>query len=330
MIGLRRAVALVLATALLALVGVASAAAWTPLPVKDDPLLFMPGSQPGDTQSMDQAGRCENCHSGYNAAVEPGSNWRGSMMAQSARDPLWLACLTVAAQDSIWALGNPNATDICIRCHSPGGWLAGRSDPTNTSALAGTDLDGVQCDFCHRMQDPLMVLGQPDVAADSGTRGLARRPGTYPDLRRSRPSATVQRRVVPGPLVVLAPVLLGRLPRLLRDRRRSVLRGTELRSEVGATARYDRRHQIEYSRFHKSRDFCHSCHDVSNPILQNLVAGLGTSAGTEQFAAASFFHVERTSSEFLLSAVRQGRGCGNQRRVPGCCLGRQVPGLPHA
>ena len=49
--------------------------------------------------------RCLNCHAGYNTAVEPGFNWKGSMMAQAARDFLFWSCLTVAAQDSIWAVG---------------------------------------------------------------------------------------------------------------------------------------------------------------------------------------------------------------------------------
>lgn len=111
------------------------AQAWDAKPVADDPLLRMPGTQPEQGVSLEAPGRCLNCHSGYNAAVEPGHNWKGSMMVQAARDPVWLACLTVAAQDSIHVLGNPNATDLCLRCHSPGGWLGGRSDPTGTDVL---------------------------------------------------------------------------------------------------------------------------------------------------------------------------------------------------
>jgi hypothetical protein len=317
MIGSRRVVAVVLAAALFALAGAASAVAWTPLPVKSDPLLFLPGSQPGDVQGMDPAGRCENCHSGYNAAVEPGSNWRGSMMAQSARDPLWLACLTVAAQDSIWALGNPNATDICIRCHSPGGWLAGRSDPTNTSALSGTDLDGVQCDFCHRMQDPLMVLGQPDVPADSGTAAslaAQARTQTYADLSRLRLFSGASFLNT----ATYYPTYYGfGFPGYSETGAGQYFVAQSAGPKWGPRPDTAARHQIQYSRFHKSRDFCHSCHDVSNPILQNLAAGLGTSAGTEQFAAASFFHVERTSSEFLLSAYGRGAGAATNAGFPG-------------
>ena len=43
---------------------------------------------------------------------------------------------------------------------------------------------------------------------------------------------------------------------------------------------------------------CHTCHDVSNPVLANVAMGAGT---PETRSAASYFHVERTSSEFELS-----------------------------
>jgi len=150
-----------------------SAYSWTPIPVKDDRLVFMPGTQPGEAGNSETPNKCDNCHGGYNTAVEPSYSWRGSMMAQAARDPLWLACLTSSLQDSIWALGTPNAGDLCIRCHSPIGWLDGRSDPPNTSALINSDFEGVQCDFCHRMIDPLAELGQPDVDADTDPTAIA-------------------------------------------------------------------------------------------------------------------------------------------------------------
>jgi hypothetical protein len=112
---------------------------WTPLAVKDDQNVFMPGTQPGEGGTFREVSYCDSCHGGYDEAVEPVYNWRGSMMAQAARDPLWLAAMTVADQDSIWAVGNPNAGDLCIRCHTPTGWLEERSDPTNTSNLTSKD-----------------------------------------------------------------------------------------------------------------------------------------------------------------------------------------------
>jgi hypothetical protein len=72
------------------------------------------------------------------------------------------------------------------------------------------------------------------------------------------------------------------------------------------------RHQMLYSRYHKSKYMCNTCHDVSNPILANLgLSGLpdnGTGLITEQYSAANYFHVERTFSEFILSAYGQQGG----------------------
>ncbi|MEJ2698015.1 MAG: hypothetical protein P8013_15390, partial [Candidatus Sulfobium sp.] len=94
----RWVLSLIFASFALVLIGFSSAYAFTPLPVGDDPLVRMPGSQPPSDNNiaLESPGRCQNCHAGYNSAVEPGFNWRGSMMAQAARDFLFFACLTVA------------------------------------------------------------------------------------------------------------------------------------------------------------------------------------------------------------------------------------------
>src|SRR5210317_1163490 len=91
------------------------AQAWTPLSVKQDPLVRMPGTQPvpENNHDIEAPTRCLNCHGGYDQPIEPAFNWQGSMMAQAGRDFLYWSCLTVGAQDSIWAAGRPNATDIC-------------------------------------------------------------------------------------------------------------------------------------------------------------------------------------------------------------------------
>ena len=41
--------------------GFYTANAWTPLAVKNDYHLFIPGSQPGQGGTMDTATRCDNC-----------------------------------------------------------------------------------------------------------------------------------------------------------------------------------------------------------------------------------------------------------------------------
>lgn len=285
--------------------------AWTAKPVKSDRNVFMPGSQTGSV-NLESQGRCDNCHGGYAQAVEPAFNQYGSMMAQSARDPLWLACLAVSAQDSIWAVGNPNATDICIRCHSPAGWLGGRSDPTNTAALTGTDFEGVSCDTCHRMVDPLAQLGQPDVPAE-----------TVPAAISAATTTKTRDLTVLGALRLFdgtTPFLNGttKLPTHYGDGRwPNYVEATSGQYFIDpgngkSGPYYDdvARHTSYYSRFHKSQRFCATCHDVSNPVLANV-----TSAGLpERQAAGSYFHVERTYSEFALSAYARG---GAPTNIPG-------------
>ena len=281
---------------------------WTPLPVSQDPLVRMPGTQPG-LVSLEGPNRCTNCHEGYHQAVEPGFNWKGSMMAQAARDPLFWATFVVAAQDSIHVLGNPNATDLCMRCHFPKGWLEGRSDTLNASAMTGADYDGVQCDFCHRMWDPHFVAtyngGREGGAvrsdywiaywdeptdksyvaalntynADMAQTGNIRLFGGGPFFNDGVPFSDDYTEAGSGQYFVSS-----------NDAKRA--------SFADATAR----HKMEYSRFHKSKYFCASCHDVSNPVLANLAWSGEGPLPSEMEPSFAYFHVERTFSEFMLSA----------------------------
>lgn len=107
-----------------------------------------PGTQQGEAGALESPGKCDNCHGGYNPSVEPSFNWRGSMMANSTRDPIFWATLAVAEQDF------KGSGDLCIRCHSTSGWYGNRSTPTDGSGLFASDADGVECDACHKMTNP--------------------------------------------------------------------------------------------------------------------------------------------------------------------------------
>jgi hypothetical protein len=287
--------------------GVAVAAwGWTPKPVKDDQRVFMPGSQPGSV-NLEAATRCDNCHGGYNAAIEPARNWRGSMMANAARDPLWAACMTVALQDSVWALGNANAGDLCIRCHTPNGWLGGHSDPPNGTALAGSDFEGVSCDACHRLVDPFRALRQSDdLAAETQSTAIAEANKTYTqDLSALSPLDLFDGSPYFDTVANL-PWYFGdgALPNYVEATSgQYVMDSTS--PKRGPRWDADPKHQWYYSRFHKTKYLCATCHDVSNPALANVLLGLGV---PERQAAASFMHVERTFSEFMCSAYGQPGG----------------------
>jgi hypothetical protein len=293
------------------------AVAWNPVPVKDDPLLRMPGTQPEQGVNLEAPNRCLNCHGGYNEAVEPSFNWNGSMMAQSARDPIFWACLTVAAQDSVWAIGNPNAVDLCERCHFPEGWLGGRSDPPNASAMAGSDFDGLHCDFCHTKWDPFFE------DTYSGTREGNDWIG-YWDEATELSQIEAHNTYLEDALLSGFIQLFSGLPFFPSNNQPKYSNYDEDASgqyfissnsqKRASFADANAKHKMLYSRAHKSKYFCGTCHDVSNPVLANLgLSGLPDQSGgedliTEQYSASKYFHVERTFSEFMLSAYAQQGG----------------------
>lgn len=234
-----------------------------------------PGTQPGEVGNLETPDKCDNCHGGYNQAVEPAFNWRGSMMANAGRDPIFWATMAVAEQDF------PGSGDLCIRCHSTGGWYAGRSTPTDGSGLMAGDADGVDCDTCHKMTNPAGtehagVMNSPFVANDGAGNGY------YGSgmLSLSGNSAKL------GPYIDAAA-----------------------------------RHQFAQSKFHRDVSFCGSCHDVSNPAVGDLAHNNGTQStgdpvvasgvlGSPVDSKAAFNNlpyqygiVERTFSEYYSGAL---------------------------
>lgn len=239
-----------------------------------------PGTQPNEGRNLESPDKCDNCHGGYDAAVEPAFGWRGSAMGNAGRDPIFWATLAIAEQDF------DGAGDLCVRCHSTGGWYGGRSEPTDGSGLAASDDDGVDCDTCHAMTNPdnSELPGEqfpPFVANDGGTPAE----GYYGSGMLS---------------------LFGGADKL----------GPY--SETDAEAK----HQFSQSKFHRSVDFCGSCHDVSNPVTGDLAPGHGGQItsdpvvqgglGSPVDAKAAFNYppymygvVERTFSEYKASALSQ-------------------------
>jgi hypothetical protein len=227
----------------------------------------MPGTQPLQMGTLESSSTCISCHGGYDPANEPGRLFRGSMMAQAGRDPLFYACLAVADRDA------PSAGDLCIRCHSMSGWLAGRSQPTTGSQLGAVDRDGVNCDLCHRLVDPIYQPGVSPAEDSAVLAGLlpAHTPVNYSNGQ-----------------MVLDP----------QARRRGPF------SDTVAP------HQVLSSPFHRTGEFCGTCHDVSNPVF--------TRTGPSDYAPGPLDHsatsllstevmpLERTYSEWKNSAYPAG------------------------
>ncbi|MDH5712190.1 MAG: cytochrome c family protein, partial [Gammaproteobacteria bacterium] len=198
----------------------------------------MPGTQPGEAGNLESPDKCDNCHQAASPEVNIAHDWRGSMMSHAGRDPIFWATVAIAEQDF------DGAGDLCIRCHTMGGWLAGRSTPTDGSALTAADAaEGVSCDTCHKMTNPdnsehAGVQTAPFVANDGGTPVE----GHYGNAQLSISGAAAKL----GPYADAVP-----------------------------------KHQWEQSLFHRSVDFCGSCHDVSNPVVGDLAPNNGAQQALE-------------------------------------------------
>jgi hypothetical protein len=126
----------------------------SPVPATEQDFI-LPGSQQGDfSDPIKSAADCFLCHANYEPRplADPYFGWSGSMMAHSARDPLFRAALVVANQD-VAGVGT-----FCLRCHAPGAWLQERGAPDG-SELNFVDEQGVNCHFCHRLLDPFYEAG---------------------------------------------------------------------------------------------------------------------------------------------------------------------------
>jgi hypothetical protein len=257
------------------------AVAQVPTTIND---FFLPGTQPNSLNvPMQDSLECALCHGGYDEEHEPYRPWNASPMGQAARDPLFYACLAIANQDAAFA------GDLCIRCHTPGGWLEGRSTPTDGSLLQGVDLQGVSCNFCHRMLDPMNHPGAP--AEDAAIlAGLANPPldahsGNFvvdPEDRRRGPYQLVDFFV----------------------------------------------HSWLQSPFHRTSEMCATCHDVSNPVFERQPDGTyapgDLDAPHPTLSKLDMFPIERTYGEWLQSDFAQGpidmggRFGGNNPLVSSC------------
>ncbi|MFN0205362.1 MAG: hypothetical protein ACKVS6_03510 [Planctomycetota bacterium] len=251
-----------------------------------------PGTQPNTiVDPVQPSANCSLCHGDYDISVEPYGLWKSSMMAQAARDPLFHACLAIAEQDA------PFSGDLCIRCHSPGGWLEGNSTPSDGSALNGKDFDGVNCHVCHRLVDPVFDINQNPFEDQAILASLAQVPaephnGTY----------------------VIDPL----------DRRRGPY-------DLGRKFYW---HEWRQSPFHQESQICGTCHDVSNPAFSRTGGPVPAASDIYALNASNAEHptqlksdqfpLERTFSEWSLSQFAigpiemGGRFGGNKSAVSSC------------
>ena len=158
--------------------------------------VFMPGMQPNESGiEFAKVEQCRMCHAQTNnGSADPFLSWQSSMMSQAARDPIFMASLTIANQD-IEGVG-----EFCLRCHAPRGWLEDRSKPGDGSALNQEDKQGVSCVVCHQFIDPLSPEAQKlvkDIPPGYGNAMMVADPenvvrGPYSDSKGAMPHKTMK------------------------------------------------------------------------------------------------------------------------------------------
>ncbi|MCA9295771.1 MAG: hypothetical protein KC983_04625, partial [Phycisphaerales bacterium] len=233
---------------------------------------FNPGTQPDPTLSFDPfftSQNCRICHGGFDSETpyEPYDAWVGSMMGQSARDPIWHAALAIANQDV------DKGGESCIRCHAPNAWLSGRAlEVTDGSTFTQEDYDGVTCHVCHRFVDreasPENPAEDTPILAALAVDGLIpQHPGNAGyivdpmDSRRGPFDDIPQNMHAPAPILV--------------------------------------------SPHHREAQLCATCHDVSNPVFTRLPDGTfelnAWDAGHPTQDPNDMMPEQRTYSEWLNS-----------------------------
>ncbi len=196
--------------------------------------LFQGGTQPTmpGVAAIIDAAACSLCHGNYDPVVEPYTPWSASMMGQSARDPMFWACLAVANQDV------SNAGEFCIRCHIPNAFLGGRG-AADGSQLIPTDFQSVNCNFCHRMVNPAFPVPPCAPAQDEAILAALDAEGLVPAQGSNA-------------RYVIDPV----------DSRRGPFAPGDFVGNPHNPI------PIIQSPFHQLADFCWTCHDVSSPIFE--------------------------------------------------------------
>ncbi len=225
---------------------------------------------------------CGQCHANYDPTVGPFELWSGTMMANSARDPVFWAALDVANNDL------PGIGEYCLRCHAPKAWLEGRAsaevdgdgnvigvgdadgcslqgfvDDTSwdpSTGDTGTDFEGVTCHVCHRMMiEEMPPPGEDGNYLENAEYWIDDEP--CPDGVGSGPCRR-------GPY------------------------------DYPAGGDPEPPHEWAFSPYHQDSQICATCHNVTNPVL-TLIDETGTDTGI-------LYPIERTYDEWNQSDFRDG------------------------
>lgn len=148
---------------------------------------LLPSNPDFETAHFAGSGVCASCHNGLRDAngqdVSIERDWATTMMANSARDPLWQA--KVATERRRNPQLDDKIGDSCTRCHAPMANVTLRADGAAHDLLHGGTpdpahpnydlaMDGVSCTLCHQIRDD-GLLGTAEGASGEFSIDLSRR-----------------------------------------------------------------------------------------------------------------------------------------------------------
>ncbi len=240
---------------------------------------------------------CVSCHSSENTSSTLPGRWQGSLHANAARDPIFLAAVSIAEQDVT------GAGETCFKCHAPGAWIDGRvENATDGSALFFNDFNnGINCNFCHRTVNPVYVPGQSPEDDQAILFDLANHPSG--NLVPAVPGDPSDDRYIGNTQFVVDPLDIRRGPRTYGDTSPQPL------------------HAWRESPWHRTATMCGTCHDVSNSVysLQEDGSYKPNLFGEPHPTGSKYdmFPEQRTFGEWANSAYAQGAGLDTGGRFGG-------------
>ncbi len=164
-----------------------------------------------------------------------------------------------------------NVGYFCMRCHVPMSFVTGHAYQPDGSTIDSVDEDGVTCHHCHSMVDPIYKAGISPPQDASILAALTEPPQHYGNS-----------------MFVLDPTGLRRGPY----------------SDAAAS------HDFVESSFHRTGEFCGTCHDVGNVAVTRQPDGTYRYNGIDEPTPTEDlrfqFPLERTYTEWKLSAFAQG------------------------
>ena len=184
---------------------------------------------------------CSFCHGDYGLEVPPYDTWVVSLMGQSARDPIFHATLSIANADA------HESGSFCFRCHAPNAHYAGRGTDGTMEGFTDVDLDGVNCNFCHRVVNP-------EYGPDSA-QGY---PGNTPD---------------PDLPILESLTKAGVLPTSIGNAQLVLDPNDTRRGQYDDVPQNYHGADIIYSPYHTKSEFCGTCHEVGNPLFHKTKDG---------------------------------------------------------